>query len=222
MTTLSELVDMPLMQKTDRLLASIGIPAVCVPTVEKYDFDPEPLLELAESVSGIVSEVRNAAGALAEPLGGDDCWEGQARDQAEEYRQCVASWWQEILDFLLGIVDWLVQLIDYILEALNWICSWLFWLAGAIAAIIAAVVWIAGALAVALPEAVAAVGVALGGIAAVAFIVGILTWILKKLFEWLLDLISQGRDSLCGGDVIPRTDPYRWNPLPSTPTWPFS
>ena len=220
MTSLSQLLDMSAMQAADDTLGKFGIPAVCVPLVNKYDFDPDHLYSTLETVNSIVAEVRTAAGALTEPIGGDDCWEGQGRDQADEYRECVASWWQQILDFLLGLVDWLIQILDWIMEFLHFVAGWIVYLAGWIGVFFAGwqvLVWV-GLLAT-MPEVVATIATVIGVIAAAALVLGGLTWLLDRLFDLLLDLISKGRDKLCGGDVIPRV-PHN-DPFPPIPTWPF-
>ncbi len=220
----SSTIDVGTLRRGDQALGMLGARPFFMPTLQKIDLDPEPLLQTLEVYRQAVATVRSVQGAIQTPVGGDGCWEGDGRDQADEYRKCVAAWWQQILDFLLGIVDWLVQLIDWILDALRWACQGLVWLAAWVAAAVTAIALIliaTGVGAAALPI-LSTVFVWAGGIGVLAFILGIILKLLDYLIEWFQGLIRSGRDALCGGGVIPRTDNWDWDPAPlPLPTWPF-
>lgn len=226
MARVSSTIDVGALQRGDQILGMVGIQPVLVPTLNKIDIDPDQLLQTLDVYRQAVEDVRAAGAAIDQPVGGEDCWEGEGQQQAEEYRECVAKWWQQILDFLLGIVDWLVQLIDWILDAVWLICQFLVWLAGWLAAIVTVIAIIlivtsAGIGAVLLPI-LKVVYAILGAVAALSFILGALLKLLDYLIEWLQDLIRKGRDALCGGGIIPRSDDFDWDPDPlPLPTWPF-
>ncbi|MDR1430661.1 MAG: hypothetical protein LBI99_00890 [Propionibacteriaceae bacterium] len=220
MGVLRDYCDLGHMAYCDSVLRSVGAPAFFVPTITKYDCDLESLLAIAESYSQLAEQISTAAEPLDEPMGGDDCWEGQGRDQADDYRECVRAWWQEVLDFLLAIIEWLVQIIDYILDLIWIILSWidyiLMW--------VDLILWVA-ALAVGAETvlmgtvAIGAVATAVAAIAAICLILGALLRLIDLLIEWLQDLIRSGRSSICGDGIIP--SPPEWDPGNNLPDFPF-
>lgn len=223
MTALSAMVDMSVMARADSLLGCVGIAPFFVPTVKKYDFNPDSLLPVVDDLASIVSSVKESAKALDKPFGGIGSWEGEARDRAEEYKECVAQWWQIALDFLLGILDWLIAIIKYILKVLWIICEWLSyitaWLsaiAWAITAGAAAGFWVLGGIPTAILAAISGV---ISAIAAVSWLLAALIKILDWLLSELQNLIRRGRQSLCGGSVV--TEPPDWDPDSGVPSWPF-
>ena len=223
MPKVSATIDVSVLREGDHSLSKLGIQPFFIPTLQRWDLDPDQFISVAEQVLAVVEDVRRAGHPAQQPLGGDDCWTGPAQQDAEEYRKCVAAWWQEVLDFLLGIVDWVIQLVDWVLDAIRWLCGVLTWLAGWVTAFVTAAALIllaTGVGAAALPV-LGTIDAWAGAIAVLSFLLGIILRLLDYLVEWLQDLIRSGRDSLCGS-VIPRTDPLDWDPDPlPLPTWPF-
>lgn len=224
MTALSAQVDMGLMAKADSAMGILGLSPMFVDAIDQIDWDPEPAMAQLEALQQAVRTVESAEPAVATRVAEPDCWEGDAADQAEDYTDCVRTWWKAVLDFLLGIVDWIVQLIDWILdillklvEIITWLATWVTYIAFVL--VLAAAVF----------PPLAAAGPVLGkvfawagAIAAAGWLVG---WIIK-LLDWLVDrfqdLIRMGRDALCGSSVIPPTKPLDpdWGPLFPPDWWP--
>lgn len=224
MARISSTIDVGSLQRGDQFLGMLGVQPVFMPTLNKIDIDPEQLLQTVDTYRQAVEDVRAAGPAIHQPVGGEDCWQGDGQEQADDYRKCVAAWWQQILDFLLGIVDWLIQVIDRILDAVRLLCQLLVWAAAWVAAVAALIGLSLVATGVGAPVAAVmqTVFVIAGAVGVLSLIVAVLLKLLDYLIEWLQDLIRMGREALCGGGIIPRSDPFDWDPDPlPLPTWPF-
>jgi len=218
MTALRDLVSPSECHRVDRMLQAAGHERTFVPILDQWDFDTDELSRIAEEVRTASTTLRSGEELVSSVhLAREDCWEGETADSAEAWGQCVASWWQQILDFLLGIVDWLVQLVDYLLDILYWIAGMLNW----------ALQWVAAVLSViglfGLPEGwglvVEAIALVVEMVALASLLVAVIFRLVDPLVEWEQDLIRSGRDALCGGGVIPRSKD--WDPGTFPIGWPF-
>ncbi|MDN5725391.1 MAG: hypothetical protein L0G99_05585, partial [Propionibacteriales bacterium] len=182
---------MDLMRRGDDGLALLGLPTMFLPTIEQCDFDVDSLIGALDVVSRAASRIGESGPPADGPLTDGDAWSGPAHRVAVDYFGCVSAWWQEVLDFLLGIVDWLVQVIDWLLDLLGLVCQILTWLATWVTAI--AFVAILGAAFIpplAVIGDVAAKVFAVSGVVAVASLVlGLLIQVLDWLIDRLQDLI---------------------------------
>lgn len=219
MAMLSSTIDMAAVNRADELLRAIGCSPVFGQAVEQLDFDPDAFLDSIEQMKQMQAELAAARSTLDQPFEG---WNSVAAASMQQYRDCVRTWFDDVIDFLLSSIEDYLAFMAGWMQSVRWLCDWIFWACGWLGAIVAAATLVAAGPA-GLMAAIAAVGEAVGVVAASLLALAALAWVIELLSKKLYNLIDHVRNSLCGGSKycpLEPTGPYD-NDWRSPPTWPF-
>lgn len=193
--------------------------------VDDLDFDPDVLIAQLDGLKGAHESVVGTAEAYSSVARVVEAWEGEAADQMVANAECQRSFWGHIGDFLLWLAENVVQLVDYIVDVLRIVAAWITFLVTAFSVIAAVVIIIVtavggagiGAIFGALVD--SAVLAVAGAIAVLGILVSLVLAGLNWLVEWLQQVITDARGSICGEGLpsLPNWDPEGWEP----PMWPI-
>lgn len=203
MTVMQESIDWDGVALMEQVCATLEIsPPPVKQWVDELDFDPDPILAQLDSLTAASRSLTNASGSLDRAVPG--VWEGQAAENVEAAAECQRTYWEQIGDFLLWLVENIVQLLDYIVDLLRIVVTWITFLVSAFAIVSGALgivsasvgdIGIASVLGALISSALLAVT---GAIALVGVLISGVLWLLDKLFEWLEQVVQDARGSMYG------------------------
>lgn len=225
MRVLEDAVDWDGVATMNEVCAILGIDAPPVRDwVNALDFDPDAAIAQLDGLRAAHASVTGTSLGFNSVSRVLDAWEGEAADRMLANSECQRGFWGHVGDFLLWLVENIVQLVDYVVDVLRIVAAWITFLVTAFSVIAAIVIIVGSAIAgmgvgaifgALVDSAILAVA---GAIAVLGILVSLVLAGLNWLVEWLQQVISDARGSICGEGLpsLPNWDPTGWEP----PMWP--
>lgn len=212
----------PLSEDAQRAIAYLGIDD---PRnhLRDFDVDVDSMRTFAADLQSAVGQAKGAGETVR--AAHVDGWQGAA---AVQYDDCKMQWYDYLLvafDWILFIVDCIVAIVDWIIEIIRWVLNLIDWVLGILSVFGAVLLladefgwripgWVrwllkAGKLVEKLPKLILTV------VAAAAWLVGKVGWVVDWLLDRLRDGINWIRDAIdeCGGA------PEKWPDQPIEPNF---